>query len=276
MKKLILILLLFTSFQVTNAFVLDRYFKRNIEFSSAFPKTYGNIKSIKITEQSPDIKFGEIQKWENDFHSYEYLYNTKGQLEKIITYFDDNISSVIRLSYDSNNRLLSQNDYNSNGDLNSRYTYTYIGANQVSEKNSEDSDSELFTLDSQGKIIECSGNLNDGKIYVYKYYYNSDGTCAKRDYSDFVKKSSYFGRSEMIVDDKMVSIYEYDNKKNFVSKSDREKKPDTIYKYQYDSIGNCVRMHEFSLHNSNAFVGEIVTDKEYILTKIIVRSITYF
>ena len=107
----------------------------------------GNVKSVRQTSFKALEKFGKLTKGDRygygDGDGY-VLYNDEGNIIEQNEYNSDgSLSFKHTYTYDNKGNMIEQNRYNSDGSLSKKYTSTYDNKGNVIEENEYDSDGHL-------------------------------------------------------------------------------------------------------------------------------------
>ena len=223
-------------------------------------KLKGKIKSIREIPYEAVEKFGEV---------------VKGDAL-------DGFGENLQITFNEKGNKLEENFFNSDGSLNSKYTYKYDDKGNKIELNSFNSDGRLsskltYKYDDKGNIIELNSFNPDGKLdfkLTYKYddkgnqiesnYFNSDGSLNSKytyKYDDKGNQieSNYFNSDGMLY---YKNTYKYDDKGNKIEKnllnSDINLDDKYTYKYTYDQQGNWIQQIAYEVKNGIEKPSQIV------------------
>lgn len=243
----IIILLLFGLFYSCNEISENK----KAEFIES--KLFGNIKSI------------ETKTFENDTLKSRMLefYTESGIIERKETYFEPNLSSIIRYQeYDNKNRLVKEQIV-TDGDstFSSKYYYNSFGLVKKEEYylNKLQSITE-FKVDSAGKIIEKKfGYVETNGFRSWKYEYPNENLTLTK---EFFKSSS----PEKITELKLIPE---ENKKVLIKKY-LFPASETKEIFYHDSLGNLKRKEKFyngELKESLSFEYKLDFQKNWIISE---------
>ncbi len=159
----------------------------------------GNILSREIYNQSNQLagktlysynKAGMIEKRElyfGDIKAFDEIYEIEGNQLLKVKYFtsDGTLINNSDFEYDSRNNMIKENKYNSNGEIEYVYEYTYNSDRSIKEESiimpdgkktivnyiySKKNISEKITKDSDGKIMSSLKYVYEDKNLIEEYY----------------------------------------------------------------------------------------------------------
>ena len=178
----------------------------------------GKVKSIKETLYEAVDKFGQIEKG-NWFNNYFTIYDKKGNIIEENDYDSDgSLNSKTTYKYDEKGNKIEENDYDSDGRLDSKTTYKYDEKGNIIEENHYDSDGRLdskttYKYDEKGNTIEKNYySYSDGRLdSKITYKYNEKGnTIEENDY--------YYSDGRLDSKTTYKYKYEYDKNNNWTQK----------------------------------------------------------
>ncbi|WP_158655199.1 hypothetical protein [Flavivirga eckloniae] len=243
----IIFLLLFGLFYSCN----EKSENKKAEFVES--KLFGNVKSI------------ETKTFENDTLKSRVLefYTESGIIERKETYFEPNLSSIIRYQeYDDKNRLVKEQIV-TDGDstFSSKYYYNSLGLEKKEEYylNKLQTITE-FKMDSAGKTIEKKfGYVETDGFRNWKYEYpNENITLIK----EFFKSNS----PEKITELKLIP----EENKKVLTKKYLFPASETKEIFYHDSLGNLKRKEKFyngELKESLSFEYKLDFEKNWIISE---------
>jgi len=216
-------------------------------------KLFGNVKSI------------ETKTFENDTLKSRVLefYTESGIIERRETYFEPNLSSIIRYQeYDDKNRLVKEQIV-TDGDstFSSKYYYSSLGLEKKEEYylNKLQSITE-FKMDSAGKTIEKKfGYVKTNGFRNWKYEYPNENVTLTK---EFFKSNSLEKITELI-------LIPEENKK-ILTKKYLFTASETKEVFYHDSLGNLKRKEKFyngELKESLSFEYKFDFHKNWIISK---------
>ena len=174
----------------------------------------GKVKSIKETLYEAVDKFGQIEKG-NWFNNYFTIYDKKGNIIEENDYDSDgSLNSKTTYKYDEKGNKIEENDYDSDGRLSYKYTYKYDEKGNIIEENHYDSDGRLrskytYKYDKKGNMIEANFYNSDGSLsFKFTYKYDEKGNMIEVTYYDSDGSLNY----------KTTYKYEYDKNNNWTQK----------------------------------------------------------
>ena len=184
-------------------------------------------KKNDLTEENLKGKVKSIT--ENTYEAVDKF----GQIEKGDVLYDRDFSFTI---YDKNGNKIEYISYDSDGRLDSKYTYKYDENGNMIEDNSYDSDGlyykYTYKYDEKGNEIECISYDSDSRLnFKATYKYNEKGNIIEKNYYDSDGRLNF------------KATYKYDKKGNNIEYnicySDGSLDKTTYkYKYEYDKNNN--------------------------------------
>ena len=133
--------------------------------------TFGKVKSIRertfiANEETGNITIGRQVDPADGSHSHYKEFNKKGFIIELIKYDgEDFVKSSAQYKYDSDNRILKEKLYSSDGNLNSIISYVYDSKHLISKFNIRNNDTTSY--------IEFAYNDKD-LLIEERHYSNSD------------------------------------------------------------------------------------------------------
>ena len=184
----------------------------------------GKVKSIREYSYEAVEKFGEISKGNRISEisgSDEYiLFNDKGNnIERNIYNSDGNLDKKWTYKYDDKGNKIEVNGYNSDGSLDNKLTFNYDDKGNSIEVNVYNSDGSLnekrtYKYDDKGNKIEENWYNSDSSLYMkWTYEYNDRG--------NMIEKNWY--KSDGNLFSKTTYKHEYDKKNNWIKRIEFEK-----------------------------------------------------
>ena len=171
----------------------------------------GKVKSIKETLYEAVDKFGQIEKG-NWFNNYFTIYDKKGNIIEENDYDSDgSLNSKTTYKYDEKGNKIEENDYDSDGRLDSKTTYKYDEKGNTIEKNYYSySDGRLdskitYKYNEKGNTIEendyyySDGRLDSKTTYKYKYEYDKN--------NNWTQKIQYRNTIPNIITERIIEYY---------------------------------------------------------------------
>ena len=152
----------------------------------------GKVKSIKETLYEAVDKFGQIEKGNVLYDAFTFpftIYDEKGnKIEENDYDSDGRLDSKTTYKYDEKGNIIEENDYDSDGRLDSKYIYKYDEKGNKIEENRYDSNGRLsqkttYKYDEKGNTIEKNDYDSDGRPaenYSYKYEYDKNNNWTQR------------------------------------------------------------------------------------------------
>ena len=224
---------------------------KNVEFVES--KLFGNVKSI------------ETKTFENDTLKSRVLefYTESGIMERKETYFEPNLSSIIRhQEYDDKNRLIKEQIV-ADGDstFSSKYYYNSLGLEKIEEYylNKLQTITE-FKMDSAGKTIEKKfGYVETDGFRNWKYEYPNENITLTK---EFFKSNS----PEKITELKLIP----EENKKVLTKKYLFPASETKEIFYHDSLGNLKKKNEFyngELKESQSFKYKLDFKQNWIVSE---------
>lgn len=285
----------------------------------------GKIMSYKESTFLTKDKFGEIMKGELKNNPRLWKFNKNGfktevlfvrlstgvQMKfEICTYdehenfsklelFDEYGSEGLRpsttfiMKYDNNNNMIERSEYDREGNLQTKWIYTYNSSNKLNE-----------VIEFDGRRYDDGGNFSSRK----QYQYNNGKVSSEIEFESL--GSSVGNKTNYVYDSRgnlLYQVNEYNTKKNISKYNDKnqliefqESDGYNKYKYKYDDRGNMIEAFEYKIEynykNNISVQEEVLVEKIFyqykydekgnwtqrmktvnvIPTEIIEREITYY
>ena len=197
-------------------------------------KLNGKVKSIREIPYEAVEKFGEV---------------AKGDALDII-------GENLQITFNEKGNKLEENSFNSDGSLNSKYTYKYDDKGNKIESNLFNSDGRFsgmltYKYDDKGNQIEANSFNSDGSLFSkYTYKYDDKGNQIEKNYFNSDGRLFY------------KYTYKYDDKGNKIESnllnSDVNLDDKYTYKYTYDQQGNWIQRIAYKVKNGVEKPSQIV------------------
>lgn len=173
----------------------------------------------------------------------EYTYDSKGNLTKRESVFKSGNRYKYTYQYDNRNRLIRVEDFNTNGQLTARETYTYSGNKKTKVRKSYNTKTgnvigtytTYYKNDKSIRYTSSSKYSNNDVSYTYDKYGNSIA-------------STYVGKPKS----NSTTHFDYDNKDNWIRRH-----------YKYGTTSNTFNFREIIFRNGNT-TGSTDFDRNFI------------
>ena len=220
--------------------------------------SYNNTYTFKLNEQG--VVYEKALLISNELrHQTLYTYDTEKRLIEEV-YQEGRQEEKTIYKYDANGRRISYSIYATDGSLIGRGIYKYNEMGKLIEEIGKKYNSynnigwedyqKLYKYDSKGNMIEYY-SCEAGREKKTTYNYDSNGKLIKESQDSWVKY--YY-------------VYKYDANGRFHQRirCNNNGSIDTVYVYQYDSIGNIVAILQFK--------GEVMIPRSFVEYNITYRE----
>lgn len=249
--------------------VTNNYAENNGKLTSS---TYGNNQTISYSYD----RFGRKSLKTTQDNQYTYVYNKMGSLAYIADntgrkeYIYDVIDNLVeyrhndyvsQFEYDDSNNLTKQTQTFSN--VTKTYEYNYDRSGRINSLKIDDA-LQIYSYDRYSRLDNVTLKTANGEKTINYKYKNIGGT----NHSNLISQEIDSGKR---------ICYNYDENQNIIEIQENYQ---TVYEYEYDSLGQLVKEHDAKLNKSIGYTydnnGNILTKTEYeYKTNNVIKTITY-